>query len=462
MKKISKSKINAISAAIDNVINVGVSFLTRRFFVQALGIEILGINGLFGNIVSMLSIVELGFSYAVIYNMYRPIVKNDHDTIKSLVDYYKKIYRIVGLTVFAIGIIIMPFLPMMVTNYSGNINIFVAYGLILADTVFSYFLSYRRSFLYATKNNNIININHSINSILMNAALIVAILLTKSFYLYLALRFVFRIVENIILHVIAGKKYPYIKERNIKPLKQTIKKDIKKKVKALLVHKVGTFVVLGTDNIIISVFLGVAEVGLYSNYYAIISAVQNLLNHTITALTPSVGHILVEKNTNKNYAFFKKILRINYLVSLISAICLCLFITPFIRIWLGNDYLLAESVVIVLVINFFQASMRTVFSVYKEAAGIYYEDRFVPIIESIINIVASIALVNIFGLVGVFVGTIISSLILWLYSYPKYIYKPVFKRSYKQYYFGLIMRAAIYVSLLIVVFLVANNVKGLF
>ena len=434
MKKLTRTKKNVIIAAFDNLVNIGTSFITRKFFIQVLGLEILGINGLFGNIISMLSIAELGFSSAVIYNMYRPVVNNDTKKIKSILEYYKRVYRIIGVVVLALGLTIVPFLNNIVTNYSGNINIYIAFLLILADTVFSYYLSYRRSLLYATKNNDIININHSINIIFMNVFLIASLFVTKSFYLYLLLRLLFRIIENVILHIIAGRKYPYIKEKNAAPLDKNVKEDITKKIKALLVHKIGSFIVLGTDNIIISTFLGVIEVGLYSNYYAIISAVHGLIHHALTAITPSVGHILVKNDVEKNYSFFKQVVRYNFIISIIASACIYLLITPFVKVWLGDDYILSNLTVLVLVANFFQASMRTSFSVFKEAAGVFYEDRFVPLVESVVNILASIILVQLFGLPGVFMGTIISSLVLWFFDYPVFVYKKVLKQSYAKYF----------------------------
>ena len=232
------------------------------------------------------------------------------------------------------------------------------------------------------------------------------------------------------------------------------------KVKALFFHKIGSFVVMGTDNIIISKYLGIITVGLYSNYFLIINAVQTIFSQIIGATTASVGNMLVTEKKEKCFEIFDKIRFINFWISTVSSVCLLLIMEPFITIWIGEKYLLSSAVLIVLVINFFQKSMRSVYAAFKEAAGIYYEDRFAPIIESIFNIVFSIIFVKYFGLAGVFMGTLVSGLILWCYSYPKCVYKKLFDRKQLVYFketltyiilFSLIIISTYYLSNLLII-----------
>ena len=255
---------------------------------------------------------------------------------------------------------------------------------------------------------------------------------TKNYYLYLIVKIIVRIIENLIITYIVNKEYSYLKE-DAKKLYPTIEKDIIKKVKALFFHKIGGFVVLGTDNIIISKFLGLVSVGLYSNYYMIINAVQTLFSQALVALTPSVGNLLVKENKNKTFEVFKKIRFMNFWIATFTSVCILNMMQQFITIWIGEEYLLDDIVLIVLVFNLFQKLMRSTYQTFKEAAGIYYEDRFVPLLESLINIIVSIIGVKLIGLAGVFIGTIISGFVLWFYSYPKYVYKKLFDRSYKDY-----------------------------
>lgn len=431
--KTKNSIKNSISSIITNVITIIIGFIAQKIFINILGSEYLGINGVFTNIISMLCLVEVGFGPAIVYNLYKPIHDNDIETIKSLLKFYKKIYTIVAIIILLFSFILMPFLPFFITDISIDINLNLIYILFVIDSVCSYLLAYKRSVLYANQKNYIINIIHILYILILNIVQILILVYTKNYYLYLISKIIIGILENIVIVLFVNKKYNYVLDKNVKSLDKNIENDIFTKVKALIVHKIAGFVITGTDNIIISKFIGIIVVGLYSNYYLIIKALNVLFGQAITALTPSLGHLLVEKDYDKNYQVFKKVRFINFWIVCITGTGLLLVMQSFITLWLGSEYLLGISTLLALVLNHYSQLTRNTYMTFKEAAGIYYEDRRVPIVESITNIVASIILVKLIGLPGVFIGTFISSLVLWLYSYPKYVYKKLFNRSYKKY-----------------------------
>lgn len=424
---------NMIASFASNIVTIIIGLIAQAIFIKILGTEYLGLNGLFSNIISMLAIVELGVGNAIIYNLYKPIAENNIEKIKSLMQFYKKSYRIIGFIVLLIGLVLIPFLPFLIEEVTIDINIVLVFLLFLLDTVCSYFLSYKRSILYANQKNYLVNFIHIIYTILLNTLQLIVLFFTKNYYLYLGLKIIMRIMENLFITIVANKMYSYLKNTAVEPLDKNTEKDIFKKVKALFFHKIGSFVVLGTDNIIISRFLGLVTVGLYSNYYMIINAVQTIFGQVIQSTTASIGNLLVTETKEKQFDVFKKIRFINFWIACFSSIAVLVVMDSFIRIWLGKEYLLATAVLIVLVFNLFQKLMRNTYVSFKEAAGIYYEDRFVPLVESLLNIIFSILLVKQFGLVGVFVGTIISGFALWCYSYPKYVYKKLFARNYIDY-----------------------------
>lgn len=452
MKKIKTSFLNVASSVIANSTAIVANIVTQRVFIKTLGIDTLGINGVFTNIITMLGIAELGISHAIIFNLYRPLIAKDNKKIIALMHFYKKAYSYISKAILAIGIIMIPFVHTIIGDNTTNIDITFAFILAVIDIYLSYFLSYRRSILYADKKNYIINFVHAIYLTTMNALQVLVLLLLKNYYMFILIRMICRILENIVIYSISNKKYPYLNKRKKETIDELTKKDIITKIKALFLHKIAGFVVSGTDNIVISMFLGVTSVGYYSNYNTIVVALTTVLSQAIYALIPNVGHILVKGNPKENYVSFRKVRILNALLSTMSAISLYLLAEPFISMWVGDEYLMHNTVLIVLTVNYFQQTMRSTYLAYKEAAGIFYEDRFMPIIESIVNIVVSIILVNIIGIEGVFVGTFASSLVLWLYSYPKYVYKKLFERSYLQYFcellgysipFALMMFAAI-------------------
>ena len=329
----------------------------------------------------------------------------------------------------------------------------------LINTSSSYLFSYKKNLIIADQNAFIINIIHILYTRLVNLSQILILLFTKNYYLYLIIRFICQLLENIVASIIATKKYPYIREKTKEPLPKNLFDDIKKKIKALFLHKVGSSIINGTDNIIISSFLGVSTVGLYFNYYTIISSVNNLFKQIIESSTASVGNLLVSsKDHIKQFDVFKKIRFLNFYISCFSAVCILLLIKPFIEVWIGNKYLLPNYVTFTLIINYFQKMQRTTYQTFKDAAGIWHEDRFIPLIESIINIFISILFLKLFGLVGVFIGTICSGFVLWFYSYPKYIYTNIFKRKYSSYF----IETTGYITLFLVISSICIIVTSLF
>lgn len=424
---------NSVGAVMANIVNIIISFLAQRIFLHILNAEYLGLNGLFSNIISMLAIFELGIGSAITFSLYKPIAENDKPTIKALMNFYKKAYRIIAIIVSTVGLAITPFLPFLIKEVTIDINIYVVYLMFLTDVICSYLLTYRRSILYADQKNYQISYIHIGYLIVMNTLQLTILAVTKNYYLYLGAKIIMRICENLVIHFVVSKQYPYLDNLNKSKLSKKLEKDIFKKIKALLFHKIGGFIVLGSDNIIISKFIGLIEVGLYSNYYLIYQAGERLIGQAVTALTPTVGNKLATIKSEKTYSTFQKTRFAGFCMACTAATGYLACMQPLIRIWLGEEYLLNFLALAMIALNLFQRLQRYAFSTFKEAAGIYHEDRFVPLIESALNIIASIILLQFFGVAGVIMGTTVSGLALWCYSYPKFVYKKLFKRSYWQY-----------------------------
>lgn len=428
-----KSLRNIIGVVSQNTIAIIVGFISQALFIKILGIEYLGLNGLFNNIITMLGIVELGIGNAIIFNLYKPIAENDITKIQTLMKFYKKTYIIIAIIIAILGLCITPFLDFIIGTIEIDINIHYIFILYIIDIVASYLLTYKRSILYANQENYIINIVHIGYILVLNTVQIILLYLTKNYFLYLFIKIVCRVLENIIITMIANKKYSFLKDKNSLKLDKKTEKDIFTKVKALFFHQIGSFIINGTDNILISKFFSVVVVGLYSNYYMIIDSVNKLFGQIIEALTPSIGNMLVTETTQKCRLIFNKVRFINFWISLFTSISILVLSDTFISLWIGREFLLDDTVLFVITFNFFQKMMRKTYASFKNAAGIFFEDRFVPLVESILNIVTSIILLKIFGLAGVFMGTILSGLVLWVYSYPKFVYKKILGGTYFEY-----------------------------
>lgn len=424
---------NIIFSLTLNIIAMLVGFIAQKIFLQTLGTEYLGIQGLFSNIVSILGIVELGIGPAIIYKLYKPLANGNKEKIKSLMQFYKKCYSIIAIIILGLGLMLLPFIKFFVGSVNIDINLNYIYILFLIETVCSYLLTYKRSILYADQKNYIIDAVHILYILFMNALQIIILIETKNYILYLFIKIIFRILENVVITIITNKKYPYIKDKEVKPLSKHTKKSIYINLNGLICQKISSVASQGINNIIISKFLGVALVGMYSNYNIILVALNNLISQAFSSITASVGNLLTEMNSDKSYSIYKNLLFLNSWIFTFSCIGILCIMEPFITLWIGKQYILPFSVLVVLVINFYIQGMKRTSTTFKEAGGIYYKGRFIAILEAILNVVFSVIFVQICGLSGVFMGTIISSSVWFFYGYPKYIYIPIFKRNYSQY-----------------------------
>lgn len=434
----SNSIKNSIAALTLNAISVIISFIAQKMFLTILNAEYLGVNGLFSNVISMISIAELGIGEIIIFHLYKPIAENNKERVKTLLGLYKKAYNTIAFIVLCLGLCFIPFLGFFIGETTLNLNFTLVYILFLLQTVISYILTYKRSILYANQKNYIINIVHIFYLVILNVVQLLILFLTKNYYIYLAIKIVLILLENIIITIISNKLYPYITDKNIKKLDKKTEKDIFARIKAQLLHKIGGVVVNSTDNIIISKFFGVITTGLYSNYFLIINAVKSLFSQILSSITASVGNLLVEADIEKTFSVYKKIRFLNFWIATFCSVSIFVVIQSFITLWIGSEYLLSIFVLGVLVLNLYQKMMRSCNDLFLAGAGICVENKYVPLVESILNIVFSIICLKIFGLAGVFMGTIISGLALWCYSYPKFVYKKLFNRSYKDYAKGTI------------------------
>jgi len=424
---------NAFWTGLTFLINLVVNFVARKIFIDVLGAEYNGLNSLFTSIISILAIAELGIGTTILYSLYKPLHHKDYELIKSLMNFYKKCYRVIAGVVLIIGLLIMPFLPLIVGQVDIDDNIYVVYILFLMNSVFSYLLCYKRTIIVADQKERITKYVHIIVLLLMNGLQIISLYLSKNYYIFLVLGILFTCLENVILAYVANKNYPFIKER-AKPLPIDVKSSLVKRIKAMFYHQIGGFVVNGTDNIMISALFGVAQVGLYNNYFLIVSSVLGLISSIFSGVTASVGNLLIQNDMKKKMTTYNGILAISFILAIFVSSVFYVCAQPFMQLWLGGDYLMSELVVCILACYLYFKIMKLPTVAFKNAAGIFYEDRFVPVIESIINILASLICAHLFGISGIIMGTIISTMVLYFGSFPLIVYRKVFNISPIYYY----------------------------
>lgn len=427
------STYSMLACMIYYIVNILFGLLNRRMLISILGIDYQGVNGLFGSVLNLLSIAELGIGTAIIYHLYKPLAEHDKEKIGSIMQFYKKCYTGIAVVMFVVGSLLSIRIDFFVNECSLPLNLHIVYFLMLADSIATYTFAYKRSILYADQKNYVVAIINTSFVLLYNIAQIAILYITNDYYYYLTVKLLFRVIENVSINIYVNKKYRYLSAKTYPPISKEVLADIILKIKGLLFHKISTFIVNGTDNILISKFLGLSLVGIYSNYYYVISSLNAILQQAFDGITGSVGNLIATSERTKRLSVFGELNSINTLLSALFVNVLLVSINPFVSLVFGSEYLLDNVTLIVLAINMVFTNQRRVFGVFKSAAGIQYEDRYVPVVESIVNIGMSLILLHFFGIVGVFLGTLISQLCDFSYTFPVFVYGKVLGGSFGEY-----------------------------
>lgn len=425
---------NIVVGIMTQLIMVIIGFVSRRVFVDILGYEMLGINQLFISIISMLSLTEFGIGTAIICKLYKPLADNDEHQVKALIQFFKKTYRFIALTIIGLGAVVTPFLKVFIKEDIGQPFLIGVFVLFLIDAILPYFFAHKRNLIFADQKNYIVSLVSSGSTILASAAQIALLILTKNYILFLSIKIVIRLIENVILTQIANRKYPYIRSVGHISLDRDTRKDIASNTKALSLHYIGNYLINGTDSIIISSFLGALINGYYANYSLIITTLTTLLNQFSIGLLASFGNMISIETKEKSYDVFERVNFVNYVIYQFAAISLLCLINPFIAIWINDESVLSIPTVIVLSLNFYIVGISGMLGSIRASAGIFRPDRYLHLMMAALNIVVSIVLVKVIGIIGVFIGTMLCLLIKEVSVLPSIVYREIFCVRVREYY----------------------------
>ena len=452
---------NVKTGLIVQIINKVMAFVVRTIFIKYLNSEYIGINGLFSNILSILSFAELGIGTAIIYNMYKPIAEDDKEKIKSLMKIYKKSYNIIGIIIFLLGLMIIPFFKYIITDVSNiKENIILIYLLFLIETASSYFFTYKKSIIIAHQKQSIINNFNSVFYLIKSIIQIIVLVYTQNYITYLVIGIASTIIENILLSRKADKLYPYLQEKGVKELELKEKSTIFNNVKSLAIYQFGSVIMNGTDNILISALINVKTVGLISNYTLIISSVKNILTSSLNGITASVGNLNAIETKEKKESILNELVFIYFIIYSFCTISFIILLNPFINIWLGNDFVLNFNISIALAISFFIEGLRSPGFIYRTTLGLFAKSKATPYIGAISNIILSIIFCKLWGLVGIFIATIVAQLISYFWIDPFLIYKYEFKTSVKKYYKKMVIYLVAFIFELLLTLFVINGINN--
>ncbi len=419
---------NVLYGYVSTAVTMVMQFVSRTVFIQTIGVYYLGINGLFTSVLGILSLTELGIGSAINFSLYKPVAEKDYEKIKALMGLYKKAYRVIAVVVTAIGLALIPFLPYLVNDAENIPNVKIYYLVFLFNTVSTYFVSYKYGLVNAEQKNYIINNFNSVSTFFITIVQIIVLVLTKNYMVYLLVYAGLQVCQKIGIGIYINRKYPYLKDKNITSLEKEETNKIKKNVFALMVHKIGEISVYQTDNIIISSFISVVLVGKISNYNLVITSVSTFIMIVFNSFTSSVGNLIASESKERQLEVFEIYNFLGFWLYGFAAVCYFILFQPFVTLWIGEENLIDEVSLALIILSQYLTGQRLTVNNMKTAGGIFEQDKFVSLLQGGVNLVVSIICVKLWGLPGVYVGTVVSGLCANIIR-PIIVYKKLFDKN---------------------------------
>lgn len=443
------------------ILSILMGFFTRWMFIALLGKEYLGVSGLFTNVLSLLSLANLGFDTAIIYSLYKPLADGDVVSVKGYMHVYKRVYRVVGAIVFVLGCILMPFLPHLIKGIvTIPENIYIIYLLFLFQSASSYFFSYKQSLLTASQQNRVISLYHSIFMVLRNIGEMAVLFFFHAYIPTLICIIVFQLAENAWIARVTDKRFPFLTDSSAGEISVDQKQALKENVKSLFLYKISGTIISSTDNILISKFQGLASVGLYSNYVYIVDVIRTFLSYIFYSMTASIGNYNATESKDANEKMFYNLLFASFWLYGFTGICLGVLLNPFISLWIGEDYLLPSWTVFIIIVNYYTAGVQYASTTYREVTGLFKVGKYRPLIAALINLVVSIILAYPLGISGILLGTIISRVCVYFWFDPYIIHKKLFNRKLKYYFVTYLLYALISLGVGAICLIICNSIPA--
>lgn len=441
--------------------NILLPFISRTIVIKILGTEFLGLGGLFSSILNVLNLSELGIGAAISFMLYKPIAQGDVEHVNALLSFYKKCYRIIGCVVLIMGIGCIPILPQLIKGaYPENVNLYAIYLIYLSQSVLSYFLfAYKTVLLTANQRYDIFVFVQTFTKILITFFQIILLLSFRTYYAYIILLPVSSLLQNIFDNYFIVKLFPQYSAKGI--IQKDEKKDFLKRVIGAFSTKIGEIIYLSADQIIISAILGLKVLGIYTNYYYIITSLIAIFAIFHNTVRPILGRHVAIKPVEENFDEFRTI---NYGYGLFSIWCSCCLLVlyqPFMKVWVGEEAMFENNMIILFSIYFFTGRLSSVLGIYRDSCGIWWEGKFVSLIGGFGNLLINLILVHFIGLLGILISSIIMSLFITLPGYFKILFKNYFCNAmYKKIFLlDIIWLITCYVLVSVVTFLLMNLMK---
>lgn len=462
MTRTQNSFFNFITSIFSSLLVIILSFITRSVFIRYLGISFLGIEGIFTNVLSMLSLAELGFGSAIVFKLYKPIEEGNRHRIQVLMKLYRNTYRVIGWVVVALGICLIPVLPHLVEDYYRfselGLNAVVIFLIYLFNTASSYwFFGYKTAFVQATQKTYLLTIMGYAVNVGSSICQILVLVFTQNFVWYIVVQVVFTILRNFLSALVCDKRHPYLKEKTSDRVSKAELKEFFKDCSALFLYRVSNVVIGGSDYIVLSSMLGLNAAGLYTNYVSVKSSIQNLLYTFLSSIQASLGSIYTTGNLDWSRLIFRVVNFFTVWLFGIGAIGIAILLNDFITLWIGSEFIvtswtsvngvtIATPVALLVGIETYVTGQKFYCGSFRNAMGLFQELKYRPLFSVVVNLFFSILLVPHMGPAGCLVSTIIAALTVNLIVDPLIIHKHALKQSAKGYFLRNLLYKAVVIA----------------
>lgn len=434
-----KTLLNVRVNLIFYFLTLALSFFSRKVFLDCLGAEFIGLTGTLQNLLGFLNLAELGIGSAIGYVLYKPLFDHDENKICEIISVMGYLYRWIGLIILTGGCILSCFLPLIFPNTGFSLLlIYFAYFSFLASSLIGYFINYRQNLLGADQRNYVVTGYFQTMNIIKTIIQMALAYYTKSYFLWVAIELSFGIIYSFILNWKINQTYPWLRAE-ICHGKTLFKKysEVIKYTKQLFVHRISSFVQFQTTPFLIYALVNLQTVAFYSNYTIIIDKVISLFNNITSSSSAGVGNLIAEGNQEKIQRIFWELMTIQMIIASLCVIAIYHLINPFVVLWLGEQYVLPRSVIILILCRCFIGLTRGPIDQFLFGYGLFY-DVWAPITENTIYLLFAIVGGYFYGLPGVLTGGVVSLMVIVWGWKPCFLFLRGFKLPLKVYWLGLI------------------------
>lgn len=408
-----QATINIAAGLIGLLITTIMGFVSSAIFARSLGVELSGLNNVLVNVVSILSVTELGIAGAINFNLYKPALEKDYAKISRIMTFYRKCYVVIGIVILIVSLVASGFIHTLLKDSTLTREyILISFLLCAASTVLSYFLVYHRNLLYVFQENYLASIVDMIVRVISTSLQIFCLLRYRNYHLFLLINMLYTFTSNLIIALIVRKRYPQINMAD-KTKDLALQRNVMHDVKSLAVIQIGSAMINFTSSIIISKVLGIRTAGMYAYYATLITMLSSIVNMIYSNLGAGIGNLQAENKRENSIRVFQTLTHLSFLMGLFIASGIGNASKAFIVFWVGSEFLLSYEVATILAVNFFIMVQRQVVTYYLRTGGHHGRMILALVVEAIVNLGVSILLAAQYGLLGVFSGVLLSSLIGW-------------------------------------------------